>query len=280
MKILTTIQAVRDATSKERQVGHSISFVPTLGNLHEGHISLVRQGIKTTDCVIVSIFVNPMQFAQDEDLDAYPRTIEQDQQKLLAEGVKYIFFPTVSEMYPHGITTKVTTPGLSQILCGTSRPDHFAGVTTICSKLFNIIQPDIAIFGEKDYQQLTIIRHMVNGLCMPIQIIGMPTERAQDGLALSSRNQYLSAAERAAAPTLYAALKEAKHKLLNGEKNYSEIEQTAIKTIALAGFNNDYFHIVRRNDLEPPTSSDTKLIIVAAAQLGSARLIDNIQLDL
>ncbi len=280
MKTLTTINEIRAALAEERRGGRSISFVPTLGNLHDGHMALVRAGRKATDCVVVSIFVNPMQFGQNEDLDAYPRTLEQDHEKLINEGVKYLFAPTVREMYPHGVNTQITIPVLSSILCGASRPGHFSGVATICSKLFNIVQPDIAIFGEKDYQQLTIIRHMVNDLCIPVKILGVATGRAEDGLALSSRNQYLSDDERAAAPTLYAALTEARDKILAGERNYYAIEQAAIKRVDAAGFRADYFQVMSRDYLKNPTPVDLNLVIVTAAQLGKARLIDNVQIDL
>ena len=280
MKTLTTVKDIRAALAQERCSGHSISFVPTMGNLHDGHMALVRAGRKATDCVVASIFVNPMQFGQNEDLDAYPRTLEQDQEKLAREGVKYLFAPTAREMYPHGVNTQIIVPVLSNILCGASRPGHFSGVATICSKLFNIVQPDIAVFGEKDYQQLTIIRHMVDDLCIPLRIVGVETGRAQDGLALSSRNQYLSDNERAVASVLYAALAEAKDKLLAGERNYYEVEQAAIEKLQAAGLRTDYFHIMSRDYLEAPTSVDRELVILAAAQLGKARLIDNVQLDL
>ena len=280
MKTITTINEIRAVLAEERRGGRSISFIPTLGNLHDGHMALVRAGRKATDCAVVSIFVNPMQFGQNEDLDAYPRTLEQDHEKLISEGVKYLFAPTVREMYPHGVNTQITIPVLSSILCGASRPGHFSGVATICSKLFNIVQPDIAIFGEKDYQQLTIIRHMVNDLCIPVKILGVATGRAEDGLALSSRNQYLSDDECAAAPTLYAALTEARDKILAGERNYYEIEQAAIKRVDAAGFRTDYFQVMSRDYLKNPNPVDLNLVIVAAAQLGKARLIDNVQLDL
>lgn len=280
MKTLTTVKEIRAALAQERSSGHSISFVPTMGNLHDGHMALVRAGRKVTDCVVVSIFVNPMQFGQNEDLDAYPRTLEQDQEKLILEGVKYLFAPTAREMYPHGANTRIIVPGLSDILCGASRPGHFSGVATICSKLFNIVQPDIAVFGEKDYQQLTIIRHMVDDLCIPVRIVGVETGRAQDGLALSSRNQYLSENERSVSSVLYAALVEARDKLLAGERNYHEMEQAAIEKLQAAGLRPDYFHIMSRDRLEAPTPVDGALVILAAAQLGKARLIDNVQLDL
>lgn len=280
MKTLTTVKDIRAALAQERSSGHSISFVPTMGNLHDGHMALVRAGRKATDCVVVSIFVNPMQFGQNEDLDAYPRTLEQDQEKLDREGVKYLFAPTAREMYPHGVNTQIIVPVLSNILCGANRPGHFSGVATICTKLFNIVQPDIAVFGEKDYQQLTIIRHMVDDLRIPVRIVGVETGRAQDGLALSSRNQYLSENERAVAPVVYAALAEARDKLLAGERNYYEVEQAAIEKLQAAGLRTDYFHIMSRDYLEAPTPVDRELVILAAAQLGKARLIDNVQLDL
>lgn len=280
MQTYTTINQIREVLAQQRQQGHTIGFVPTLGNLHEGHMALIRAARAAADCVVASVFVNPMQFAANEDLDAYPRTLEADKEKLVAEGADFLFAPTAREMYPEGVSTQITIPVLSNILCGASRPGHFTGVATICAKLFNIIQPNVSMFGEKDYQQLTIIRHMVNDLCIPVSIVGVQTGRAEDGLALSSRNTYLTTEERQKAPELYRSLITTKEAIKNGIRDYYQLEQAANKRLANAGFKPDYFHVLNRNSLETANSADRKLIILAAAQLGKARLIDNLQLDI
>lgn len=280
MQTLTTIAEIRAALATERQPGNSISFVPTMGNLHAGHMALVEYATNHSDCTVASIFVNPMQFSQNEDLDAYPRTLEDDQKLLEKRGVKYLFAPTAREMYPQGVSTQVQIPVLSNLYCGASRPGHFTGVATICTKLFNIVQPDIAVFGEKDFQQLTIIRHMVRDLCIPVEIIGVQTGRATDGLALSSRNGYLSEQERQVAPALYQALLDAASKIQAGERNYAEVEAVANQQLEQSGFKPDYFHVVNRETLDTANLNDKELVILAAAQLGKARLIDNIFIDL
>lgn len=280
MITLNSIPELREALAKERKNGQRISFVPTMGNLHEGHMALVNHARQASDCIVASIFVNPMQFSQNEDLDAYPRTLEADQQLLEERGVKYLFAPTAREMYPQGVCTQVQIPVLSNLYCGASRPGHFTGVATICTKLFNIVQPDIAVFGEKDFQQLTIIRHMVRDLCIPVEIIGVQTGRAEDGLALSSRNGYLSEQERQIAPALYQVLSQAADTIKAGERNYAEVEIQAAKQLAQAGFRPDYFHVVNRETLDTANLNDKEIIILAAAQLGKARLIDNVFIDL
>lgn len=280
MKSFTTIALLREVLASERNQGHTISFVPTMGNLHEGHLALIRAARQEADKVVVSIFINPMQFGANEDLDAYPRTLAKDTQMITDAGADYLFAPTAREMYPHGMSTQITIPVLSNVLCGASRPGHFQGVTTICTKLFNIVQPDVALFGEKDFQQLTIIRHMVEDLYVPTRIVGVQTGRAEDGLALSSRNMYLTAEERKIAPILYRNLEAAKNKIIAGERNYFNVEEEALDNLRQAGFRPDYFHVSNRATLEAPTPADEKLIILAAAQLGKSRLIDNCQLDL
>lgn len=280
MQTINTIAELRAALASERQQHKRISFVPTMGNLHAGHMALVDHASQVSDCIVASVFVNPMQFSQNEDMDAYPRTLEADQQLLTERGVKYLFAPTAREMYPQGVSTQVQIPVLSNLYCGASRPGHFVGVATICAKLFNIVQPDIAVFGEKDFQQLTIIRQMVRDLCIPVDIIGVQTGRAADGLALSSRNSYLSDRERQIAPTLYQSLQAAAAKIKAGERNFAEVESCANKELKQAGFKPDYFHIVNRETLETANLNDTKIIILAAAQLGKARLIDNLFVDL
>lgn len=280
MKTLNTIAELRAALAAERQQGNSISFVPTMGNLHAGHMALIEHASTESDCIVASIFVNPMQFSQNEDMDAYPRTLEADQQLLQARGVNYLFAPTAREMYPQGISTQVQIPVLSNLYCGASRPGHFVGVATICAKLFNIVQPDIAVFGEKDFQQLTIIRHMVRDLCIPVKIIGVQTGRAEDGLALSSRNGYLSKQERQIAPVLYQTLSAAAEDIKSGERNYAKIESNAQQHLSAAGFKPDYFHVVNRETLDTASFADNEIIILAAAQLGKARLIDNLFINL
>ena len=280
MKTFTTIKTLREALAEERKQGHTISFVPTMGNLHAGHLALVEAAKKESDRVVASIFVNPMQFGANEDLDAYPRTLGNDSEKLTSVGTHYLFAPTAREMYPHGMSTQITIPVLSNILCGAIRPGHFRGVATICTKLFNIVQPDVAMFGEKDFQQLTIIRHMVDDLYVPTKILGVQTGRAEDGLALSSRNMYLTTDERKTAPALYRNLHEAKSKILAGDHDYFSIEKSALENLKEVGFRPDYFQVLNRDTLEAPSTADEKLIILTAAQLGKARLIDNCQLDL
>ena len=278
MQTLGTIAEITQALASLHRQGKTIAFVPTMGNLHAGHITLMQEARRRADCVVASIFVNPLQFSQNEDLDAYPRTLAADQEKLAAAGVDFLFAPTVREMYPEGLTTQVTVPILSNILCGKTRPGHFTGVATICVKLFNIVQPNIAVFGEKDFQQLAIIKQVVEDLCINLEIIGVDTGRAESGLALSSRNSYLTEAELETAATLYACLSEAKARILNGERNYYQIEQDATAKLTAVGFNPDYFEILTADKLEPPSPVDHNLVIVAAAILGKARLIDNIQL--
>ncbi len=280
METINNIAAIREQLARERKSGNRISFVPTMGNLHAGHMALVEAARQVSDRVVVSIFVNPMQFGENEDLDTYPRTLAEDQEKLSSASVDYLFAPTARTMYPLAIQTQITVPGLSSILCGVSRPHFFTGVATVCVKLFNIIQPDIAIFGEKDWQQLTIIRHVVTDLCLPMEIAGVTTGRAEDGLALSSRNGYLTPNERAIAPTLYQTLTRMGQQLASGSRDYPAIERAAISQLGTAGFMPDYVQIVNRHTLQHPAPADRELIIVAAAQLGKARLLDNLQVDI
>jgi pantoate--beta-alanine ligase len=232
--------------------------------------------------IIVSIFVNPMQFGANEDLDAYPRTLIADKEKLFAEGVSMVYAPGVEEIYPDGvdIQSQVQVPELSNTLCGASRPHHFTGVATVVSKLFNIVQPDVAVFGEKDFQQLSIIRKMVRDLCMPIEIIGVPTTRAEDGLALSSRNGYLTAAQRKVAPLLNQTLVECREAIACGFDNFRELEAHAKLKLIRAGFEPDYFEIRDARSLGEVTEKTEELAILAAARLGQPRLIDNVRLNL
>src|SRR5690554_5257006 len=218
MNTVHSVAQLRAALARARQENKRVGLVPTMGNLHEGHIALVEMALQRTDYVVVSIFVNPLQFGANEDLDSYPRTLAEDQRKLLDAGAHLIFAPNVSEMYPEGMAghTLISVPVVSEGLCGASRPGHFDGVSTVVSKLLNMVQPDVAVFGEKDFQQLAVIRKMVQDLCLPIQIMGAPIVRATDGLALSSRNGYLDDAQRRAAPALHQTLQYIEQQLLTG----------------------------------------------------------------
>jgi pantoate--beta-alanine ligase len=253
-----------------------------MGNLHEGHLELVRKARKLCDIVVVSIFVNPMQFGPNEDLDAYPRTLMADKEKLFAEGVQMLFAPTTEEVYPEGLEaqTAVEVPQLTDTLCGASRPGHFTGVATVVSKLFNIVQPDVAVFGEKDFQQLSVIRKMVRDLCQPIEIVGVPTARAGDGLALSSRNGYLTPEQRKTAPLLNETLVECREAIACGFDNYRELEAHAKLKLIRAGFEPDYFEIRDARTLAEVTEDTEEIAILAAAKLGQPRLIDNVRLNL
>ena len=253
-----------------------------MGNLHQGHMELVRRATQLGDVVVVSVFVNPMQFGPSEDLDAYPRTLNADRELLFAEGVNYLFTPTVEEMYPNGLEqqTFVRVPDLSETLCGSSRPGHFDGVATVVSKLFNMVRPQVAVFGEKDFQQLSIIRKMVEDLCMPVRIVGVPTVRAEDGLALSSRNGFLNAAQRRVAPLLHQTLLDCRDAIACGFDNFLQLESHARMQLLQAGFVPDYFAIRDARTLRAVSDQTEEVAILAAARLGSTRLIDNVQLNL
>ncbi len=278
MHTVTTIAEVRARVRLWREAGQRTVFVPTMGNLHAGHLSLIEAARAHGDHFIASIFVNPMQFGPNEDFAHYPRTPQRDEQMLRDAGCDLMFMPDVAEIYPHGSqrATRVEVPGLSSILCGEFRPGHFEGVTTVVAKLFHIVQPDAAVFGEKDFQQLTIIRRMVTELCMPIEIVAAPTVRDADGLALSSRNQYLSAEERAQAPIIYRTLQAASRRLSAGEEDYTGIERCGIDTLERAGLRPDYFAVRCAQDLSAPEPA-RHLVVLTAARLGKARLIDNLQ---
>lgn len=277
METVHFIDSLRMQVATIRKAGERIALVPTMGNLHLGHLRLVEAAKSMAHRSIVSIFVNPLQFGSNEDLDSYPRTLEEDKHQLRQVGLDLLFVPSAREMYPQGTecATRVEVTNLSHILCGASRPVHFAGVATVVTKLLNIVQPDIALFGEKDWQQLVVIRRLVADLDIPVEIIGVPTIREVDGLAMSSRNRYLSSSERAVAPILSATLQNAVELLKSGEQNYAAIEKEALKALRNVGFRPDYVAIRRADDLQKPDSKDTNLRILAAAWLGSARLIDN-----
>ena len=278
MQTVHTIAELRAQVMALKRAGEQVAFVPTMGNLHRGHIHLVERARELAPRTVASIFVNPMQFGPSEDFAAYPRTLEADSRQLEAAGLDLLFAPGVTEVYPRPLEqmTQVTVPELPTVLCGASRPTHFSGVTTVVSKLFNMVQPDIAVFGEKDWQQLVIIRRMATDLDMPVAIVGVPTVREPDGLALSSRNGYLSAEERAIAPTLYATLQATAERLRAGERDFAAMEAEAKAKLASAGFRPDYFEIRRPDDLQRPNLEDAELRIFAAAWLGRARLIDNL----
>lgn len=282
MKTYSTTAALRAALSSARRAGKTVAFVPTMGNLHEGHLSLVRRAAREADVVVVSIFVNPLQFAASEDLGNYPRTLAADKEKLFAEGVQFLFQPQVEEIYPEGMEqhTKVSVPAVSEQHCGASRPGHFVGVATIVNKLFNMVQPDVAVFGEKDFQQLSVIRKMVADLCMPITIVGVATARSADGLALSSRNGYLDERQRSIAPLLHRVLQEMREAIACGYDSYSELEHYAKLSLKDGGFEPDYVNICDARSLEQVRPDTEEVVILAAAKLGSTRLIDNVTLTL
>ena len=278
MKTETTIQGLTASLAPARTTKKLIGFVPTMGNLHEGHLTLVRAAKKICDVVVVSIFVNPIQFGAGEDFDSYPRTLEQDSRLLADVGCDIIFAPSVDQMY--GKQPRLTNISVSQItndLCGQSRPGHFDGVAVVVTKLFNIVQPDFAFFGQKDYQQLAVIRQLVQDLNMPLEVIGVPIVRAEDGLALSSRNGYLSEQQRAIAPTIYQLLKQAEQQLHEGHA-LAQVLESISNQLTQAGFVVDYVE-ARQTNLQPIAQFDRNVVLFVAAKLGTTRLIDNLQVD-
>jgi pantoate--beta-alanine ligase len=282
MDTVYDLQQLRQVISGWKRQSLGIAFVPTMGNLHNGHLSLLQEARRLADRTVVSIFVNPIQFGKGEDYERYPSTLEDDSRKLEAGGLDLLFAPDLKQLYPAGIDvdTRITVPHLSNILCGKFRPEHFTGVATVVCKLLINVQPDYALFGEKDYQQLLVIRRMATDLCIPARIIGMPIYRETDGLAMSSRNGYLNAQERRLAPFIYQTLQQAARQLQTGSAGYAEIETQGMQALAASGFRPEYFSIRRTDDLAEPGPEDTHLSILAAAWLGSARLIDNIQVTL
>ena len=279
METVTTIAAVREHVRRWRSEGRRIAFVPTMGNLHAGHVSLIEAARRHGDRFVASIFVNPMQFGPNEDFAHYPRTPAQDARMLAEAGCDLMFMPDVLEIYPNGSerATRVEVPGLSSILDGEFRPGHFEGVATVVTKLFEIVQPDVAVFGEKDFQQLTIIRRMVADLCMPISIIAAPTVREPDGLAMSSRNQYLTDEERRKAPIIHQTLLAAVTRMRAGDRDFAGIERAGVEALEQAGFRPDYFAVRCADDLGSPDADTRQLVVLIAARLGRARLIDNLQ---
>jgi pantoate--beta-alanine ligase len=290
MQIISTIAELRTRLSSER----AISFVPTMGNLHEGHLNLMRLAREHGSCVVASIFVNPLQFGPNEDFDKYPRTLEADCAKL--QGLAdVVFAPSVSEMYPEQQTVFVEPPPTANELDGASRPGHFRGMATVVLKLLNIVQPQVALFGKKDYQQLHIIRQLVAQLDLPVRIVGGETVRAEDGLALSSRNQYLSAAERGEANFLYQTLQGVRQAILQGERDMERLQKQAVEALSARGWTVDYVEVRNQSDLLPASTlqfdlvqgdpaqrelAQRELVILAAARLGNTRLIDNVGVNL
>lgn len=277
MHIITSIQDLR-AWRKEAGV---VAFVPTMGNLHDGHLALVTEAKKHAEKIVVSIFVNRLQFGQGEDFMSYPRTLDADAAKLQAAGVDVLFAPNEMQLYPHvSQHYNVEPPNIQNELCGQFRPGHFRGVATVVTKLFNIVKPDVACFGKKDYQQLAVIRGFVEDLNMDINIVGVDTGRAEDGLALSSRNGYLSAAERAQAPQLYQILTEMAAHIRSGRQDYAKLEQHAVASLSQQGWVVDYVEVRNAQDLQVAHAGDAHVVIVAAARLGATRLIDNLEVHL
>ncbi len=282
MQTLRTIPAVRKAVENWRLCRERVALVPTMGNLHAGHLALVKRATQLAERVVVSIFVNPLQFNDRDDYRRYPRTFEEDRQHLAECGVTTIFVPAVENIYPQRLEsiTRIGVPGLADVLEGAHRPGHFSGVATIVAVLFNIVQPHIAVFGEKDYQQLLIIRRMVTDLAMPIEVEGVATVRDTDGLALSSRNSYLSKEERRKAPILFSALSRAAEAIREGQRNFQALEEEGSRTLENAGICPDYFCVRRAEDLAEPVESEDSFAILAAGFLGRARLIDNMLIRL
>ena len=282
MEVVHSIEEIRREVRNLRNRSATIGFVPTMGNLHAGHLSLVKDAAASCGAVVVSIYVNPMQFGPTEDFSTYPRTLEQDLELLREAGTITVFQPDDEAMYPHGTTgqTFVEVPLMGEMLCGAARPGHFRGVSTVVARLLNIVQPDLAVFGKKDYQQLAIIRRMVADLAIPVEIVGGETIRAEDGLALSSRNRYLTAEQRRQAPCLYASLLEAAEQVRAGRQAFAQIEQAALQELRGCGFQPDYVAIRRQQDLQPAGAGDRVLVVLAAARLGQARLIDNVEIVL
>jgi pantoate--beta-alanine ligase len=277
VRTVRTVAELRAQVSEWRRAGQRIAFAPTMGNLHAGHLKLIAGGHKLADRVVSSVFVNPLQFGPTEDFGRYPRTLPDDQQRLESVKCDLLFAPTVDEMYPNGREhlCKVSLPHYSTILEGHFRPGHFDGVTTVVSILFNQVQPDVALFGEKDYQQLLVIRRMVSDLHMPIEVVGVPTEREADGLAMSSRNQYLGPEERKTAADIHATLQEVAQAIRQGRRDFSGICGQGLQRLQAAGFQPQYLE-VRNPLLDPPGAQEAAFVVLVAAFLGKTRLIDNL----
>ncbi len=278
MQVHPTIAGLRAALKHATQAGKRIAFVPTMGNLHDGHIALMTEARQHAEVVVASIFVNRLQFRPGEDFDAYPRTFEADCARLTAAGVDHLFAPDEAEMYPQPQQYQIEPPPEQQsILEGEFRPGHFRGVATVVAKLFNIVQPQVALFGKKDFQQVMVIKNMVREMAFSIDIIDSPTIRADDGLALSSRNGYLSTEERAEAPRLARELEKVVTAIRGGDRDFSGLETAATQALAAHGWVPDYVAIRRKSDLQSPSAHESELVVLAAAKLGRTRLIDNLE---
>lgn len=282
LEVIVRSDELRERVSRWRRQGERIAFVPTMGNLHAGHGSLVSRASQLAEHVIVSIFVNPLQFGPNEDFAAYPRTLDEDKNLLRSLHAELLFAPEVDDIYPRGqeTTARVHVPGLEDILCGAFRPGHFMGVATVVTKLLNLVQPDVALFGEKDFQQLMIIRRAATDLCMPIEIVGVPTTREADGLAMSSRNRYLLPEQRAVAPKIFAALERARLAVEAGSTDYDALEKAGVESLRQAGFRPDYFSIRDAENLQSPNGASKELVVLTAVRIGRARLIDNVRVKL
>jgi pantoate--beta-alanine ligase len=281
LETVERIVALREVVREWRAAGARIGFVPTMGSLHEGHMSLLQAARQRSDRVIASVFVNPLQFGPGEDFERYPRTPGDDQRLLADAGCDLLFMPTVKEIYPDGPSaTRVTVKALSDILCGAVRPGHFDGVATVVAKLFGIVQPDLAVFGEKDYQQLAIIRRMTLDLDLPVEIVGAPTVRSPDGLAMSSRNRYLLDSERAVAPRIHETLRAVATRIEAGERTFAALEAYGAAQLRASRMQPDYFEIRDAGTLLEPQRNSRELVILTAARLGKARLIDNLRVAL
>lgn len=282
MEIFHHIVSVREALNAARKQGKRIGFVPTMGNLHAAHIALVKTAQQQADIVIVSIFVNRLQFGLNEDWDKYPRTLEADAAKLREAGCDYLFCPEEQEIYPNGMDTqtRVIVPSMANVLCGASRPGHFEGVTTVVTKLFNIVEPDLAVFGIKDYQQLAIIRRMAQDLCMPVDIVAGDIVRESDGLAMSSRNGFITAQERPRANQLNRSLRWVAEQVEAGNKDYASLEMEARQQIVAAGFKPDYMQVCNSLTLAPAAHDDLEITVLGAMYTQGARLIDNVSLNI
>ncbi|MEM9386323.1 MAG: pantoate--beta-alanine ligase [Pseudomonadota bacterium] len=283
MHEVNTVAALRERLHRWRARGERIAFVPTMGNLHDGHMTLIERARANADSLVASVYVNPLQFGGGEDFDGYPRTLEADRAMLAGASCDLLFFPRDEEIYPLGqsLATRIDLPGLTEMLCGEHRPGHFVGVATVVCKLLNMVQPDVAVFGEKDLQQLRIIQRLVADLYIPTRVLPAPTARESDGLAMSSRNRYLTTQERALAPVLYQTLVGARQALEAGDRAYAAIEARATQALRDAGLRPDYVSIRRGIDLQPPAArGEVELAVLGAAWLGRARLIDNLQLRL
>lgn len=276
METVTRIQSVRERVAQWRAAGHTVALVQTMGCLHKGHLALIAEARHRAQRVVVSVFINPLQFGPQEDYGRYPRTIEHDKELAAEAGVELLFAPTTFEIFPTGFerSTRVDVPELSRILEGQARPSHFEGVATITAKLLQIVQPDVAVLGEKDYQHLVIARRLVADLCMPVEIAAVPVVRDHDGLAFSARNRFLAPRERNLAPRLYETLKNAKRRLGEGERDFVALQEGGFRELERAGFTPEYFSIRQSGDLLPPRFESRDVVVLAAARLGSTRLVD------